>query len=91
MKTSADWRAAFPAQLSGERKLRLVTQDHSGSFTPGVSGREKKIRWRRLCFILAFFHMAEVGRNPTFRACFLSREWKIWRGELELAIQIPRR
>jgi hypothetical protein len=37
------------------------------------------------------FHMAEVGRNPTFRACFLSREWKIWRGELELAIQIPQR
>jgi hypothetical protein len=37
-----DWRAIFPAQLSGERKLRLVAQNHSGSFTASVSGREKE-------------------------------------------------
>ena len=38
--------------------------------------------------MLAIFHAAEVGRNPTFPACFLSREWKILCRALELAIQI---
>src|SRR6266550_5132495 len=37
-----DWRATFRSQLSGEWKLRLVAQNHLGSFTPGISGREKE-------------------------------------------------
>src|SRR6266550_3048439 len=37
-----DWRATFRAQLSGEWKLRLVAQNHLGSFSPGISGREKE-------------------------------------------------
>jgi hypothetical protein len=37
------------------------------------------------------FHAANVGRNPTFLACFLSRDWKILGRALELAIQIPER
>ncbi len=42
--------------------------------------------------MLAIFHAAEVGRNPTFPGlAFLSREWKIWCRALELAIQIPQR
>jgi hypothetical protein len=41
--------------------------------------------------MLVIFHAAEVGRNPTFPACFLSREWKILCRALELAIQIPQR
>jgi len=40
---------------------------------------------------LAMFTSAEDCRNPTFPACFLSREWKILRDALELAIQITQR
>jgi hypothetical protein len=44
----------------------------------------------------ALFHSSDfprghVGHNPTFLACFLSHEWKIFGGALELAIQIPQR
>ena len=44
----------------------------------------------------ALFHSnnllaADVGLNPTFLPCFLSREWKILGGALELVIQIPQR
>ena len=44
----------------------------------------------------ALFHSGDFphGRSraqPYIPACFLGREWKIWRGELELAIQIPQR
>ena len=38
-----------------------------------------------------FSTRAEDRRNPALRACFLSREWKILGGALELAIQIPQR
>jgi hypothetical protein len=37
------------------------------------------------------FRAADVGPNPTFWSCFLSREWKTFGGELELAIEIPQR
>jgi len=37
------------------------------------------------------FHAVDVGHNPTFPACFLSREWKLLGGALELVIQIPQR
>jgi hypothetical protein len=37
----------------------------------------------------AIFNPAEDGRNPALPACFLSREWKILRDALELAIQTP--
>jgi hypothetical protein len=37
-----DWRSSFSAQRTGERKLCLLTQDHSRSFPSGVSGREQE-------------------------------------------------
>src|SRR5881227_4179376 len=37
-----DGRAAFAAQSSRERKLRLLAQNHSRSFASGVRGRQKK-------------------------------------------------
>jgi hypothetical protein len=37
------------------------------------------------------FHAADVGHDPTFPACFLSREWKILCRALDLANQIPQR
>src|SRR5262249_4158918 len=37
-----DWRAAFAAQFSSKRKLRLIAQNHPSSFASGVSGRDKE-------------------------------------------------
>src|SRR5437588_1354971 len=37
-----DGRAAFAAQSSRERKLRLLAQNHSRSFASGIRGRQKK-------------------------------------------------
>ena len=42
-------------------------------------------------FHFSHFPRADVRHNPTFPACFLSHEWKILDGALELAIQIPQR
>jgi len=42
-------------------------------------------------FHLNEFFAADVGRSPTFPPCFLSCEWKILDGALELVIQIPKR
>jgi hypothetical protein len=86
-----DGRPTFPAQLSGKGELRLIAQNHSGSFTAGISRREKENPMTNLVLHLAIFNPAEDRRKPALPACFLRHEWKIWCGALELAIQIPER
>src|SRR4029079_11556368 len=53
-----DWGTTFGPQLSGERKLRLIAQNHSGSFSPGISGREEENP-----MAAARFHSGDSGRS----------------------------
>jgi hypothetical protein len=65
-----DWRAIFAAQLSGKRKLRLIAQNHPGSFPSSVSGREKENPVADAIFHFAIFNPGDDGRKPALPACF---------------------